>query len=122
MQHKIYWGPLKKPIEWSLKTVLAPWAYIASVMYHDTFWYPMHADRMMKDVLSSEWGRLFQNWATASTKADADGYPDVGAAPAEISRLGARAFAQSFKILGTCVREAPEFANKKRRVAMPPQR
>ena len=31
MQHKIYWGPLKKPIEWSLKTVLAPWAYIASV-------------------------------------------------------------------------------------------
>ena len=34
MQHKIYWGPLKKPIEWSLKTVLAPWAYIASVVYH----------------------------------------------------------------------------------------
>ena len=31
MQHKIYWGPLRKPIEWSLKTVLAPWAYMASV-------------------------------------------------------------------------------------------
>src|SRR3990172_1108452 len=27
MQHQIYCGPLKKPIEWSLKTVLAPWAY-----------------------------------------------------------------------------------------------
>ena len=40
MQHKIYWGPLKKPIEWSLKTVLAPWAYMASVVYHDSFWYP----------------------------------------------------------------------------------
>ena len=117
MQHKIYWGPLKKPIEWSLKTVLAPWAYIASVMYHDSFWYPMNADRMMKDVLSSEWGRLFQNWEAASAKADADGYPDVGAAPAEISRLGARAFARSFKVLGTCVMEAPEFANKKRKVA-----
>ena len=117
MQHKIYWGPLKKPIEWSLKTVLAPWAYIASVMYHDSFWYPMNADRMMKDVLSSEWGRLFQNWDAASAKADADGYPDVGAAPAEISRLGARAFARSFKVLGTCVMEAPEFANKKRKVA-----
>jgi hypothetical protein len=62
MQHRIYWGPLKKPLEWSLKTVLAPWSYIASVLYHDTFWYPMNADRMMKDVLSSEWGRLFQNW------------------------------------------------------------
>ena len=43
MQHKIYWGPLKKPIEWSLKTVLAPWAYIASVVYHDSFWYPLKA-------------------------------------------------------------------------------
>ena len=40
MQHKIYWGGLKKPVEWSLKTVLAPWAYLASVLYHDTFWYP----------------------------------------------------------------------------------
>ena len=37
MQHKIYWGPMKKPIEWSLKTVLAPWAYIASVIYHDSY-------------------------------------------------------------------------------------
>ena len=117
MQHKIYWGPLKKPIEWSLKTVLAPWAYIASVMYHDSFWYPMHADRMMKDVLSSDWGRLFQNWDTASTKATSDGYPDVGTAPAEVPRMGARAFGKSFGILGTCVREAPEFANKKRKIA-----
>ncbi|MCX6546393.1 MAG: DUF362 domain-containing protein [Acidobacteria bacterium] len=116
MQQLIYWGPLKKPIEWSLKTVLAPWAYIASVMYHDSFWYPMNADRMMKDVLSSEWGRLFQNWETASVKANADGYPDVGTAPAEVPRMGARAFGKSFGILGTCVREAPEFANRKRKV------
>jgi uncharacterized protein (DUF362 family) len=39
-QHRIYWGPLKGPIEWSLKTWLAPWAYVASVSYHDMFWYP----------------------------------------------------------------------------------
>ena len=45
MQHKIYWGPLKKPIEWSLKTVLAPWAYLASVIYHDSFWYPFVAKK-----------------------------------------------------------------------------
>ena len=31
MQHKIYWGPLKRPVEWSLKTFLAPWSYLASV-------------------------------------------------------------------------------------------
>jgi uncharacterized protein (DUF362 family) len=122
MQHRIYWGPLKKPIAWSLKTVLAPWSYIASVMYHDSFWYPMNADRMMKDVLSSDWGRLFQNWETASLKADANGYPDVGEMPAEISRLGAKAFARSFKVLGTCVLEAPEFANKKRKVVTTPHK
>ena len=45
MQHYIYWGPLKKPIEWSLKTVLAPWAYIASVIYHDSIWYPLNAEK-----------------------------------------------------------------------------
>jgi hypothetical protein len=47
MQHYIYWGRCKKPIEWSLKTVLAPWAYIASVIYHDSFWYPMRAERQI---------------------------------------------------------------------------
>ena len=80
MQHKIYWGPLRKPIEWSLKTVLAPWAYIASVVYHDSFWYPLNADRRMTEVLSSPWGRLFQNWETLTP--DADGFPTVGDAPA----------------------------------------
>jgi uncharacterized protein (DUF362 family) len=120
MQHKIYWGPLKKPIEWSLKTVLAPWSYIASVVYHDSYWYPRNADRMMKGVLGSEWGRLFQNWERAAPKADANGYPDVGTAPAEISRMGAKAFARSFRVLGTCVLEAPEFANRKRKVVAKP--
>ena len=76
MQHLIYWGPLRKPVEWSLKTVLAPWAYIASVLYHDSFWYPWNAERMTKQVLASPWGRLFQNWERLH--ADADGFPDVG--------------------------------------------
>src|SRR5438128_12305184 len=43
MQHKIYWGPLRKPIEWSLNTVLAPWAYMATVVYRDSFCYPHKA-------------------------------------------------------------------------------
>ena len=74
MQHRIYWGPLKKPIEWSLKTVLAPWAYMASVVYHDSFWYPVKARYMMEQVLDSEWGRLFRNWETLTP--DAKGFPD----------------------------------------------
>lgn len=115
MQHHIYWGPLKKPIEWSLKTVLAPWAYIASVLYHDSFWYPTRARRIMQDVLDSEWGRLFRNWEHAA--ADADGYPDVGTRPAELTRTGWAAFGQSLKILGTCIKEAPEFAARRRAAA-----
>ena len=61
-QHRIYWGPLKKPVEWSLKTWLAPWAYVASVAYHDMFWYPRFAKEKMAPVLESDWGKLFANW------------------------------------------------------------
>jgi uncharacterized protein (DUF362 family) len=115
MQHKIYWGPLKKPIEWSLKTVLAPWAYMASVVYHDSFWYPVKAKYMMQQVLDSEWGRLFRNWGTVPV--NEHGFPAVGDDAAEIQRVGLRAFTKSIGILGTCIREAPEFSNRRRKVA-----
>lgn len=113
MQHQIYWGPLRKPIEWSLKTVLAPWAYIASVIYHDSFWYPFLGKRHMAQALSSPWGRLFDNWEQLTP--DANGYPHVGESPATITRAGMHAFKQSIGILGTCIVEAPEFASRKRR-------
>jgi hypothetical protein len=61
MQHRIYGGGLKSWIEWSLKTWLAPWAYIASVVYHDMFWYPFLGKRPLRKVLRSEWGQLFSN-------------------------------------------------------------
>jgi hypothetical protein len=112
MQHKIYWGPLKKPIEWSLKTVLAPWAYIASVVYHDSFWYPVLAKRMMASVLSSPWGRLFRHWS--QVKPDDRGYPVIPEEGAEIRRTGIRALTRSLGILATCIREAPEFASRRR--------
>ncbi|MCK4341749.1 MAG: DUF362 domain-containing protein [Phycisphaerae bacterium] len=114
MQHKIYWGPLKKPLEWSLKTILAPWAYFASVIYHDSFWYPIRAKKMMQEVLDSEWGRLFRNWENA--RPDEQGYPEVGEHPAELTRTGWAAFGQSLKILKMCVKEAPEFTLHKRKV------
>lgn len=108
MQHKIYWGPLKTPLEWTLKTILAPWAYLASVVYHDSFWYPTRGKRMMANVLDSEWGRLFRNWENA--KPDENGYPEVGEHPAELNLLGWKAFMKSLSLLGTCAKEAPEFA------------
>lgn len=113
MQHQIYWGKLKRPIEWSLKTWLAPWSYIASVIYHDSYWYPMLAAEMMHPVMSTEWGRLFRNWENLAP--DEQGFPTVDAAETQV-RGGMRAFLRSLGILATCVKEAPEFSNARRRV------
>lgn len=119
MQHKIYWGPLKKPIEWSLKTVLAPWAYMASVAYHDSFWYPTHR-QLVLDILKSDWGRLFHHWENIEIDPNdlaAKGWPEIPAAPAELKAESMKYFLESLRVLGLCVREAPEFAAKKRRKA-----
>lgn len=112
-QHLIYWGPLKKPLEWSLKTFLAPWSYLASVAYHDMFWYSFVAKKQMDAALKSEWGRLFCNWE--QLEADERGYPEVGEGAAPFDRAGLRSFRESFRILATCIREAPEFAARRRR-------
>lgn len=115
MQHQIYWGPLKRPIEWSLKTFLAPWAYVASVLYHDFFWYPAHRNRV-DDALKSEWGRLFANWEALQIPPgdlDARGWTCVGDAPASLRRdLGAH-MGRAVGILKTCVREAPERTSRR---------
>jgi uncharacterized protein (DUF362 family) len=113
MQHKIYWGRLRRPIEWSLKTVLAPWAYVASVVYHDSFWYPLKAKALMRDVLRSPWGRLFRNWE--HTAPDERGYPVVAEPVADVQRSGLSALVRSIGILGMCLKEAPEFAMRRRR-------
>jgi hypothetical protein len=93
--------------------VLAPWAYIASVLYHDTFWYPFLAKKHMDSILNSDWARLFQNWE--HIQPDREGFPHVGEAPLTLHRTGLGAAARSFGILGTCLKEAPEFINKRRR-------
>lgn len=119
MQHKIYWGPLRKPLEWSLKTFLAPWAYIASILYHDSFWYPTH-QALLNKLLESDWGRLFQNWdkvAIPSGDMNTAGWKDVGAEPLKLKKDSIKLFFKSFRILGSCIKEAPEFAARKRRIA-----
>ncbi len=112
MQHLIYWGPLKKPIEWSLKTVLAPWAYLASVAYHDSLWYPLVAKRRMREVLASNWGRLFASWENLTP--DERGFADLGDVTPELQRSGFSAFLTSLGVLFTCLTEAPEFAARRR--------
>jgi hypothetical protein len=68
----------------------------------------------MEDVLSSPWGRLFRNWETVKADAAGVGYPDVGGDAAVIEKTGAKALVQSISILGTCIKEAPEFAGRRR--------
>ncbi len=113
MQHKIYWGKLKTALEWSLKTWLAPWAYIASVLYHDVYWYPRNSRSRMKQILAGDWGRLFQNWEQLTP--DDAGWPDVGAQPARMDRNTLQLIGQATRILGTCILEAPETARLRRR-------
>jgi hypothetical protein len=113
MQHKIYWGPLKRPLEWSLKTVLAPWAYLASVAYHDSLWYPLVAKRRVRAVMDSDWGRLFESWERLTP--DERGFADVGEHAAELQRTGLDVFGTSLRLLLMCLREAPEFTARRRR-------
>jgi uncharacterized protein (DUF362 family) len=116
MQHLIYWGPLKKPIEWSLKTVLAPWSYAASVLYHDTFWYPSH-QAVIREILHSEWGRLFHNWEKVQLPPDdltTAGWSDVGEEPLDMKPETLKMIRKSMSILGTCLRESPEFEARRR--------
>jgi uncharacterized protein (DUF362 family) len=116
-QHRIYWGPLKKPIEWSLKTWLAPWAYVASVTYHDMFWYPFKGQQHINEALRSDWGKLFANWGHVPTDAEGKGYPHVGDANAELVRIGLKHFIEGTRLIGMAVAESPEVLNRKRRAA-----
>jgi hypothetical protein len=113
-QHRIYWGPLKKPIEWSLKTWLAPWAYVASVAYHDMFWYPVFGKERVQAALESEWGRLFANWGHVATDPAGHGYPDVGRASPDLVRTGLSHFLEGFRLIGMAVAESPEVQARKR--------
>jgi len=60
-QKMIYHGilkPFEKPLT---RSPLVPWAYLASNLYHNAFWYPLHGKRRAKKMLEeTEWGALFR--------------------------------------------------------------
>ena len=61
-QKLIYHGPLKPLETFLLRTVLAPWSYIASVIFHDYFWHPFIGRERTRCVLRTSWGKLFQSY------------------------------------------------------------
>jgi uncharacterized protein (DUF362 family) len=113
MQHNIYWGPLKAPLEWSLKTWVAPWSYVASVLYHDFYWYHRNGKERIREALQSHWGRLFHNWDDVVP--DDQGWPEVGDAPATLVRGTGEHLGLGARILGHTIAEAPEIAARLRR-------
>lgn len=108
-QHRIYWGPLKGPLEWSLKTWLAPWAYVASVIYHDLVWYPLNAKRHLRKAERSEWGRLFAGWESVKPAPDGRGYADLPAPGSAHVKLDASHLWEGLRLVGMAIRESPEW-------------
>ena len=61
-QKAIYWGPLKPLEHFLLRTVIAPWSYAASILYHDVYWYNLIGRSRIREALRTEWGRLFESY------------------------------------------------------------
>ncbi len=61
-QKLIYWGPLKPLEKFLLRTVLTPWSYVASVIFHDWIWHPFIGKQRTKKIMKSSWGTLFMRY------------------------------------------------------------
>jgi uncharacterized protein (DUF362 family) len=61
-QKMIYWGPLKPLEKFLLRTVLAPWSYVASIIFHDWIWHPAIGKQRTRSILRTQWGKLFQQY------------------------------------------------------------
>ena len=91
-----------------------PWAYIASVLFHDWYWYPMHR-KNADTIASSVWGRLFQNWEKVALNPDdlsVKGWKEVGTEPLQMHKETLKLMGKAIRILGECIKEAPEFKKK----------
>ena len=61
-QKLIYHGPLK-PLEGILlRSGIAPWAYLASNVYHNKFWLPLIGRKRVAKAMKTPWGKLFENY------------------------------------------------------------
>lgn len=80
-QHWLYWGPLRRVQKFLLQTVLQPWAYAASWLYHDLYWYPLVGKGYVQQALQSPWGRLFSRYESVTP--DQAGWPASLLASAE---------------------------------------
>jgi len=58
-QKLIYWGPLKPLEKFLLRSVIAPWSYLASNLYFNVYWYNRFGRARVREALKTPWGQLF---------------------------------------------------------------
>lgn len=61
-QKMIYHGILKRFEKLLLRTPLVPWAYLASNLYHNAYWYNLIGRRRAQKMLQTGWGKLFLSY------------------------------------------------------------
>ena len=61
-QKMIYHGPLKPFESLLLRSPIVPWSYAASRLYYDAYWYPTVGRPRVREMLATEWGRLFLSY------------------------------------------------------------
>ena len=62
-QKQIYWGTLHRFEKPLLRTPIVPWAYAASNVYYNLFWYPLIGRGRVKAAKRHEWGKLFDSYS-----------------------------------------------------------
>jgi len=63
------WFPACSTTPWQLEGVT--WSYLASIIYHDRYWYPLKGKGRARAFMGSPWGELFQSYGTEGAS-DAD--------------------------------------------------
>ena len=61
-QKLIYWGPLKPLENALLRSPIAPWAFLASNLYHNGYWLRFVGRKRVREAMKTGWGRLFQSY------------------------------------------------------------
>jgi len=61
-QKMIYRGWLKPLEKVLLRTLIVPWSYAASIIYHDWYYYPFIGKKRVEQMMDTQWGRLFQKY------------------------------------------------------------
>lgn len=61
-QKAIYHGALKPFENILLRSPLVLWSYVASRLYHDFYWYRFIGKKRVKEILNTEWGKLFEEY------------------------------------------------------------